>query len=85
MIEKKLISHKSSRAFEFQETGKALGIFYAELSNIIHWLEEILRKYKQKTAEQTKIDVIFAKCDRTYMIAVSHVKQVMKDNTNKGV
>ncbi|MBQ9391186.1 MAG: hypothetical protein IJU02_03265 [Lachnospiraceae bacterium] len=84
MIEKKLISHKSSRAFELQETGSALGTYYAELSNIIHWLEEILRKYKQKTAEKTKADVVFAKCDSKYMTALSNVKQVIKANTTKG-
>ena len=60
MIEKKLISHKSSRTLELQDTGKALGTHYAELSNINHWLEEILHKYKQKTAEQIKAEIVFA-------------------------
>ena len=85
MIKKNLISHKNSRAFELQELGTSLGRLFAEFSHSIkQWLEEILRKYKQKTAEQTKAEAVFAKCDARYMTALSNVKQVMQANAKKG-
>ena len=85
MIKKNLISHKNSRVFELQELGTSLGRLFAEFSHSIkQWLEEILRKYKQKTAEQTKAEAVFAKCDARYMTALSNVKQVMQANAKKG-
>ena len=85
MIQKQLICLKGSYSFELTEAGKTLSRFYAELVNIKHWLDEILHDFKYKTAKQTEAEVIYAKCDKQYMTALSNVSNVIKLGTDEHI
>lgn len=80
MINKNLIFCNGNAYFQLTETGKDMGKFFAELSNIKPWLDEILKKWKNKTADQVKVVAVQTTPDQKYLDALENVKKAIGIN-----
>ena len=77
MIRKELILLKGRYSFESTGTGLALGIHFAELSNIKHWLDEILRDFQLKNTPQTAAEAVKTKPSQKYLDALDNVRKLL--------
>ena len=73
MINKNLIFSNGNAYFQLTDTGKTMGRFFAELSNIKLCMDEILSKWIDKTADQVKAIVVPRKHNQQYKDALNNI------------